>query len=66
VHLPSQHLFLAATISKVVLHLSSWRKEGFGEISLWPFSTYRELISRWEMDILHGLTGMGQGGMALN
>lgn len=65
-HLPSQHLFLAATISKVVLHLPSWRREGSGVISLWPFSTYRELISRWETDISHGLIVTGEGGMALN
>ena len=40
--------------------------KGSGEIKLWPFSIWRELINRWETDFLHGQIKIGQGGMVLN
>jgi len=45
---------------------SVWRREGSGETSLRPSSTWRELISGRGSDFLHGLIVIGQGGMALN
>jgi len=47
---------------------SAWRKEGSGETSLQPFSTWGELINRRESEskFLHHLIVIGRGGMVLN
>ena len=40
----------------------AWRREGSGETSLLPSSTWRELTRRRETDFLHRLVVIGQGG----
>ena len=44
----------------------AWRREGTGETSLWPSSTWRENINRKGNDCLRGWIVIGQGGMVLN
>jgi len=45
---------------------SAWRREGSGETSFWPSSTWRELKNRRGTDFLHGLKVTEQGGVVLN
>ena len=43
----------------------AWRREGCGETSLWPSSTWRESINRKGNGCLRGWTVIGQEGMVL-